>query len=84
MPNKNIKPKISLRLKGGVKLIKREKTKPPDDGIHRAGKEGFIKGVHSVMFNDTMVPKGSVGFYYRLEEKEGVKVYSTLGFQCRL
>lgn len=66
---------VSLKIEGTVELIQREKIVPPKDGIHRAGKEGFIKGVHSVMLNDTLIPKGSVGFFYPLGKEKGVKVY---------
>lgn len=64
-----------LKITGKAKRIKRAQIKPPNDGIHRAGKEGFIKGVHSIILNGKLVPKGSVGFYYRLDEDTGVKVY---------
>jgi hypothetical protein len=65
----------TIKIKGNVELIKREKIVPPNDGIHRAGKNGFLKGVHSVMLNDTLIPKGSVGFFYPLSKDKGVKVY---------
>jgi len=66
-----------LRLEGAVEIIKREKHIPPDDGIHKVGKEGNIKGVHSVKFNGMIIPKGSVGFYHPIPgvPDMGVKVY---------
>ena len=67
-----------MKIKGKVKRIKREKHPCPNDGIHRKGKDGCIKGVKSVWIGDRLIPRGSVGFYWRLKEDRGIKVY--LGF----
>jgi len=50
----------------------------PPDGIHRRGKDGKIKGVKSVWIDTKLVPRGSVGFYWRLDDSTGLKVY--MGF----
>jgi len=67
-----------MLIEGNIKRITREKHPCPDDGVHRKGKDGNIKGVKSIWIGDRLVPRGSVGFYWRLNEKYGIKVY--LGF----
>ena len=71
-----------FKIKANVKLIPREKIVPPKDNVHRAGKEGFIKGVHSLLFDGRVTPKGSTAFYWRMDEKTGLRVsysFSWLG-----
>jgi len=67
-----------MLIQGKVKRITREKHPCPPDQIHRKGKDGCIKGVKSIWIGDKLVPRGSVGFYWRLNDNKGLKVY--LGF----
>jgi len=69
-----------LKIKGEFIHIKRVKLPPPEDGVHVAGKNGHIKGVHSVWLGDMLIPKGSTGFYYRLNDDRGIKVLYSLSW----
>jgi len=62
-------------IEGEVKRITREKHPCPDDGVHRKGKDGNIKGVKSIWIGDRLVPRGSVGFYWHDNGDTGYKVY---------
>lgn len=67
-------------IKGTVRYIERQKIYAPMDGAHVAGKDGYIKGVHSVWLDSpegisTLLPKGQVGFYYPLTYDMGLKVF---------
>lgn len=68
-----------MKIKAKVSKIERVKVECPDDGIHVVGKSGKIKGVHVVEFTedtrDFYVWKGSVGFYYPINNSRGLKVY---------
>lgn len=64
-----------MKIKGKVELIQRDKIKAPKDGVHRNGSDGYIKGVHSVYMDGKLIPKGSVGFFYEINDNIGVKVY---------
>jgi len=64
-----------LEIKGELVRETRHKDKCPDDGVHRCGVDGGIKGSHCFMVDGKMVPHGMVGFYWILSEKTGLKVY---------
>jgi len=64
-----------MNIVGKAKFISREKVKPPKDGVHVAGADGWLKGTHCVYFGDKLVPKGRVSFYWQKTEDTGVKVY---------
>ena len=63
-----------LKITADVRVINREKCACPNDGVHRTGKDGSIKGCHSLWFNDKLVPKGQTAFYWRLNEDQGLRV----------
>lgn len=70
-------------IKANVKYIPRVKVPCPKDGIHVVGKSGAIKGVHSLWFDDKLIPKGANAFFYPLDDKLGIKVYYSFGwFGC--
>jgi hypothetical protein len=75
-----------LKIKAKVSVIQRAKIKPPDDGVHVAGKEGFIKGVHSLWFHladgpTRLVPKGQTAFYYAGKKPDiGYRVSYSFGW----
>jgi len=69
-----------LTIKANVKVIKRVKILPPNDGVHRAGKDGHIKGVHSLWFNDKLVPKGQTAFYWYESGDTGLRVSYSFGW----
>lgn len=70
-------------IKAQVKYIERVKVPCPDDGVHVSGKDGAIKGVHSLWFDDRLVPKGSNGFFWETDDEWGLKVYYSFGrFEC--
>jgi len=69
-----------LKIKSQVDYIPRVKLAPPEDGVHRAGKDGSIKGCHSLMFGDRLVPKGQTAFYWRVGENEGLRVSFSFGW----
>jgi len=53
----------------------------PDDGVHRNGTDGFIKGAHCAYLNDDdskPMFHGQVGFYWRTGEDTGLKVYYSI------
>lgn len=58
-----------------VKVIKRVKVACPKDGVHVAGKDGAIKGVHSLWFDKLLVPKGQTAFYL-----DGLRVSYSFGW----
>lgn len=64
-----------ITISGNVERIDRIKSIPPTDGVHMIGPDGFMKGCHSFMIGDKIVPRGMVGFYWRLKEGKGVKVF---------
>jgi hypothetical protein len=64
-----------ITISGEVKHIPRIKIVPPDDGVHMRGVDGLMKGCHSFMIGDKLMPRGMVGFYWRLKGDKGVKVY---------
>ena len=68
-----------LKIKAHVKTIARAKIKPPDDGVHVAGRTGFIKGCHSLWFDDKLVPKGQTAFYWAGITK-GIRVSYSFGW----
>lgn len=55
--------------------IERDNIVPPGDGVHVAGKDGFIKGVRNILINGKECPRGMVGIYYQISDKEGLKIY---------
>ena len=69
-----------MKIEGEFLYIVRDKVPCPDDGVHRVGKDGIIKGVHSLMVGNRVVPKGQVGYYWRMNEDTGMKVFFSFGF----
>ena len=69
-----------MKIEGEFLYIQREKHECPNDGVHRTGKDGLIKGVHSLMVGNRIVPKGQVGYYWRIDEEKGMKVFFSFGF----
>lgn len=64
-----------ITIKGKMEDIERDKIVPPNDGVHVAGKDGFIKGVRNILINGKECPRGMVKFYYRLSDNQGIQVY---------
>jgi hypothetical protein len=64
-----------------MQKIERVKVVPPVDGVHVAGEDGFIKGVHSILVDGKLVPYGMVGFYWQIDETTGVKVYYSFAWK---
>lgn len=62
-------------IKGKMEDIERDKIVPPNDGVHVAGKDGFIKGVRNILINNQECPRGMVGVYYRISQTQGLKIY---------
>ena len=70
-----------IKIAGTFEYVKRDLIKCPEDGVHRQGKDGYIKGVHSLLHNDkNLIPKGQDCFYYRLDFDRGVQVYYSFGW----
>jgi len=70
-----------LKIKATVKVINRVKVVCPDDGVHVVGKDGiFIKGVHSLWFNDKLIPKGQTAFYWYESGSTGLRVSYSFGW----
>jgi len=67
-----------LKIKGRVKRIKRIKMLAPNDGIHTNTRRGYIFGTRALYVGDKFVPYGKFGFYWQLNEDEGVKVYYSI------
>ena len=70
-----------LTIKG--KCVRRERVKipAPDDGVHRNGSDGFIKGAHcAYLDNDDSKPMfhGQVGVYWRVSKDRGLKVFYSI------
>ena len=67
-----------LKIKG--KAIRKERAgiSAPDDGVHRNGKDGKIKGSHCFFINDELVPHGMVSFYVYRGGEYGTKVYYSI------
>ena len=63
-----------IKISATVKVIQREKIECPEDGFHRAGKDGFIKGCHALMFDGKPIFKGSCNFFWPLSKDEGLRV----------
>jgi len=72
-----------MKIQAHVKYIPRVKIPCPNDGVHVAGTNGEIKGVHALMFDDKLVFKGSNGFFWETGNGWGIKVYFSFGwFGC--
>jgi hypothetical protein len=72
-----------LKIKAEVRYIPRVKVAVPMDGVHVAGKDGAIKGVHSLWFDVKLVPKGATSAYFRVNEDEGLRIgYSFSWFKA--
>jgi hypothetical protein len=67
-----------MKIKATVKRIERVRIECPKDSVHVAGKDGKIKGVHSVWFDKKLVPKGMTALYWQLNEKKGIKIFYSL------
>jgi len=69
-----------LTIKAHVKTIARAKIKPPNDGVHVPdSRTGFIKGCHSLWFDDRLVPKGQTAFYWA-DPPKGTRVGYSFGW----
>ncbi len=66
-------------IKANVKYIPRVKVKCPEDRVHVAGKDGHIKGVHALWFDEKLIFKGSNGFFWPVDDW-GYKVYFSFGW----
>ena len=64
-----------LELSGTLIRKPRAQIKSPNDGVHTAGKDGWIKGCHCMMLKDEPLFHGQVGFVYKLSEDKCVKVF---------
>jgi hypothetical protein len=64
-----------MLIKGNATFIPRAKVPAPNDGVHVNGSDGLLKGSHSVMLGDKLVPKGRVGLYWQKNDDVGVKVF---------
>ena len=70
-----------LEIKGICVRRPRAQIPAPNDGVHRNGSDGFIKGAHCAHLNDdSKYPMfhGQVGFYWRTGEDTGLKVYYSI------
>lgn len=63
-----------MKISGQLIPIKRVLCPCPDDGVHKATRDGFVSSTHAVFLNGVLVPKGSTAFYAHLERK-GFKVF---------
>lgn len=64
-----------ITISGEVREIIKRRELAPKDGIHDADKHGFVRGARAYTLNGNLLPRGMVGFYYRLDEARGIKVY---------
>jgi len=64
-----------LKITGKLERKPRAKIQAPDDGVHRCGADGFIKGAHNFYLDGKFIPHGMVGFYYQLNNETGLKVF---------
>lgn len=75
------------KIEGTLSYIERRKFPCPEDGVHVAGKDGWIKGVHSLWLQErdkkSLVPKGQVCFYYRLRDDMGLRIFYSFGWWKR-
>lgn len=65
-----------IEIKG--KLIRRPRVQipAPEDGVHRNGSDGFLKGSHCMYLNNEIpLYHGQVGFWWRTGEDTGLKVF---------
>jgi len=69
-----------MLIKGKAEFIPRAKVPAPDDGVHCNGSDGLLKGSHSVMLGDKLLPKGRVGLYWKKNEETGIKVFYSLSW----
>jgi len=73
-----------LNIEANVHYIPRVKVVCPADGVHVAGKDGCVKGVHSLWFrdcgHDRLVPKGATCFYWQLDDESGLRVGFSFGW----
>lgn len=70
-----------MRIEGDFEFIERVKVRPPNDGVHVAGQDGWLKGSHAVLWDGKLIPKGRVGMYVRNKQNTGVKVYWSLSWR---
>ncbi len=66
-----------MLITGHTKRIDRVVVSPPTDGVHVIGKDGKIKGTHSIWIGDKLIPCGMVGFYWRNGDI-GYKIYYSI------
>ena len=67
-----------LKLKGTLVRKERAKIKAPDDGVHRNGSDGFLKGSHAMYLDGKkFLPHGQVSIYLRnyIHIGIGLKIY---------
>lgn len=67
-----------LTIKGKAVRKERAKIPAPKDGVHRNGSDGYLKGSHCMYINGVFTPHGQVGFYWRIDEDNGLKVYYSI------
>jgi len=68
------------KIKANVKYIERVKFPCPQDKVHVCGKDGAIKGVHALYFDEKLIFKGSNAFFWPINEEWGLKVYYSFGW----
>jgi len=69
-----------MLIQGKATFIPRAKVPAPEDGVHCNGKDGLLKGSHSVLLDGKLLPKGRVGLYWKKNEETGAKVFYSLAW----
>jgi len=76
-----------MKIRGTFTYIEREYHPCPQDGVHVVGKDGNVKGCHSLVYEGPsgkrIVPKGQTGFLWQISETQAAKVFYSFGwFKC--
>jgi len=64
-----------LELSGTLIRKPRAQIKSPNDGVHRNGANGFLKGAHAMYLNEKFMPHGQVSMYYWESGDTGLKLF---------
>lgn len=65
-----------IKIQGQLIRKPRAQIPAPNDGVHRNGSDGFLKGAHCVYIDGKiMAPHGQVSIYYYTGGDRGLKIY---------